>query len=196
MVSSGCWGDERGAGEFWSAVRGCDMERAWILQVEMGAFECRLLASVVDVSVIFQLKFQQPFVEFYKVPQLQFIDRVVVISVVSQRQGSQCKLCKTGDSTVQFFAKVLTCPCCACRDSADKCELPAVAGIDKVVQFVLVGCPVPGQGCWHAGWCATSWVCLVVQQTAEPPQLQHIDKFGSRACRNATMVQTVQLGWT
>ena len=47
---------------------------------------------VVDVSVIMQLKFQQSFVEFFKVPQLQFIDRVVVISVASQRQGSQCKL--------------------------------------------------------------------------------------------------------
>ena len=53
-----------------------------------------LLAVVVDVSVFMQLKFQQSFVEFYKVPQLQFIDRVVVFSVVSQRQGSQCKLCK------------------------------------------------------------------------------------------------------
>ena len=95
----------------------CDMVRDWILQVgvwRMGAFERRLLASVVDVSVFMQLKFQQSFVEFYKVPQLQFIDRVVVISIVSQRQGSQCKLCKTGDSTVQLFAKVLTCPCCAC----------------------------------------------------------------------------------
>ena len=116
-----------------------------------GAFERRLLASVVDVSVIMQLKFQQSFVEFYKVPQLQFIDRVVVISVVSQRQGSQCKLCNTGDSTVQFFPKVLTCPCCACRNSAENRGFPAVAGIDMVVdvpvmQFVLVGCPVPGQG--------------------------------------------------
>ena len=110
----------------------------------MGAFERRLLASVVDVSVIMQLKFQQSFVEFYKVPQLQYIDRVVVISVASQRQGSQCKLCYTGDSTVQFCAKVLTCPCCAFRDSAENCGLPAVAGIDMVVdvpvvQFVLVG---------------------------------------------------------
>ena len=43
-----------------------------------GAFERRLLASVVDVSVIMQRKFQQSFVEFDKVPQLQFIDRVVV----------------------------------------------------------------------------------------------------------------------
>ena len=43
----------------------------------MGAFERRLLAVVVDVSVLMQLKFQQSFVEFLKVPQLQFIDRVV-----------------------------------------------------------------------------------------------------------------------
>ena len=104
-------------------------------------------ASVMDVSVIMQLNFQQPFVEFF-VPQLhQFIDRVVVISVASQRQGLQCKLCKTGDSTVELFAKVLTCPCCVCRDSAENCGLPAAAGNDKVVD-------VP-----DAGWCATSWVC-------------------------------------
>ena len=125
--------DERGAGEFWPAVRGCDMGRDWILQVavwRMGAFQRRLLASVVDVSVIMQLKFQQSFVEFYKVPQLQFIERVVFISVASQRQGSQCKLCKTVDSTVQFFAKVLTCPCCSCR--AANCGLPAVAAQRQV----------------------------------------------------------------
>ena len=62
-------GGEHGAGEFWSADRGCDVGRVWILQVavwRMGAFERRLLASVVDVSVIMQLKFQRPFVEFYK----------------------------------------------------------------------------------------------------------------------------------
>ena len=111
------------------------------------------LASVcgaVDVSVILHVEFQQSFVEFYLVPQLQFIDRVVFFSVASQRQGLQCKLCKTGDSTVQFYAKVLTWPCCACRDGAENCGHPAVAGIDMVVdvpvvRFVLVGCPVPGQ---------------------------------------------------
>ena len=88
-------GSERGAGEFWSAVRGCDMERldSSGCCVRMGAFERRLLPLVVDVSVIMQLKFQQSFVEFYKVPLLQFTDRVVVISVALQRQGSQCKLC-------------------------------------------------------------------------------------------------------
>ena len=73
-------------------------------------FERRLLASVVDLSVIMQLKFQHYFVEFYKVPQLQFIDRVVVISVASQRQGSQCKLCKTRDSTVAVLCEGLDMP--------------------------------------------------------------------------------------
>ena len=39
-------GSERDAGKFWSAVRGCDMVRDWILQVavwRMGAFERRFL---------------------------------------------------------------------------------------------------------------------------------------------------------
>ena len=34
--------------------------------------------AVVDVSVIVQLQFQQSFVEYVEVPQLQFFDRVVV----------------------------------------------------------------------------------------------------------------------
>ena len=51
-------------------------------------------AAPLDVPVTMQLKFQQSFVEFFKVPQLQFIDRVVVISVAPQRQVSQCKLCR------------------------------------------------------------------------------------------------------
>ena len=107
----------------------------WILQVtvwRMGAFERRPLASAVDVSVIVKLKFQQSFVEFCKVPQLQFIDRVVVISVASKRQDSQWKLCQTGDSTAQFLAMVFTCLCCACRDSAANCGLPAVAAHRQV----------------------------------------------------------------
>ena len=40
-----------------------------------------LRRAVVDVSVIMQLMFQQSTVEFFKVPQLQFIDRVVDILV-------------------------------------------------------------------------------------------------------------------
>ena len=33
-------GGERGAGEFWSAVRGCGMGRDWILQVAVWANGC------------------------------------------------------------------------------------------------------------------------------------------------------------
>ena len=40
----------------------------------------------MDVSVTMQLKFQQSIVEFFMVPQLHFIDRVVDILVARQRQ--------------------------------------------------------------------------------------------------------------
>ena len=52
------------------------------------------VAEAMDVSVTAQLQFQQFFVEYVEVPQLQFIDSVVGVSVASQRQGSQCKLCR------------------------------------------------------------------------------------------------------
>ena len=39
----------------------------------------------MGVSVTMQLKFQQSIVEFFMVPQLQFIDRVVDILVAPQR---------------------------------------------------------------------------------------------------------------
>ena len=44
--------------------------------------------------MIRQLKFQQSFVEYVEVPQLQFIDSMVGFPVASRRQGSQCKLCR------------------------------------------------------------------------------------------------------
>ena len=93
---------------------------SWLRHGErLAAFERRLLAVVVDVSVIMQLKFQQSFVEFYKVPQLQFIDRVVVIT------GTEITVqtVQTGDSTVQFFACVLTCPLCVSR----QCRKPWIS---------------------------------------------------------------------
>ena len=40
-----------------------------------------LRRAVVDVSVIMQLMFQQSTLEFFLLPQLQFIDRVVDILV-------------------------------------------------------------------------------------------------------------------
>ena len=54
-----------------------------------------------------QLQFQQSFVEYVEVPQLHFIDRVVGISVASQRQGSQCKLCRRPEiRQVQFLDRL------------------------------------------------------------------------------------------
>ena len=51
------------------------------------------------VPVIMQLKPQQSFVVFVDVPQIPFIDRVVDISVASQRQGCTVQTVqKTGDS--------------------------------------------------------------------------------------------------
>ena len=47
----------------------------------------------MDVPVIIGDMLQQFFVEFVEAPQLQFID-IVVGFVASQRQGSQCKLCR------------------------------------------------------------------------------------------------------
>ena len=49
--------------------------------------------AVVDVPVIISDMLQQFFVEFVEALQLQFID-IVVGFVASQRQGSQCKLCR------------------------------------------------------------------------------------------------------
>ena len=54
------------------------------------------LASVygaVDVSVIMQLKFQQSFVEFYLVPHLQFIDRVVFFFQLLHRDRAYSANC-------------------------------------------------------------------------------------------------------
>ena len=57
----------------------------------------------MDVPVIISDMLQQSFVEFVEVPQLPFID-IVVGFVVSQRQDSQCKLCRRPDiGQVQFL---------------------------------------------------------------------------------------------
>ena len=143
-----------------------------------------------------------PLVEFFKVPQLQFIGRVVVISVASQRQGSLCKLCKTGDCVVQFFAKVLTYLCCACRGSAENCGLPAVASIHKVVdvpvvQFVLefvqfldkvVDMPIGVRLPWFAESCTK---LRSFRSCSSSTSLVHVPVV---MLRLVPMVQTVQLG--
>ena len=57
----------------------------WILQH-------RTLTPVVDISVIRQLHTKQSFVKFQEVLSFQLLDRVVGISVASQRQAAQCLL--------------------------------------------------------------------------------------------------------
>ena len=53
----------------------------------------RFWTPVVDVPVIMQLLFPQSFpLEKVKVPQIQFLDRLLKHPVVPQRQASQCKL--------------------------------------------------------------------------------------------------------
>ena len=64
----------------------------------LGRAEARL-GSGIGVPVIMQLKFQQSFVVSVDVPHIPFIDRVVDISVASQRQGRTVQTVqKTGDS--------------------------------------------------------------------------------------------------
>ena len=60
-------------------------EERWILQH-------RTLTPVVDISVIRQLHTKQSFVKFQEFLSFQFLDRVVGISVASQRQAAQCLL--------------------------------------------------------------------------------------------------------
>ena len=67
--------------------------------------------AVVDVPVVTQHKFQQSFVDFFKVPQLQFIDRVLVFPVMPQSLVRTVQTVqKVGDSTAQFLGRQLTRP--------------------------------------------------------------------------------------
>ena len=60
--------------------------------------------AVVDVPVVTQHKFQQSFVDLFKVPQLQFIDRVLVFPVMPQSLVRTVQTVqKVGDSTAQFL---------------------------------------------------------------------------------------------
>ena len=61
---------------------------------------------VGGASVIMQYKFLQSFVFFF-VPPIRFIDRVLDITVMVQRQVcSSCKLCRRPRFLVQFLAGV------------------------------------------------------------------------------------------
>ena len=89
--------------------------------------------------MILQLKFQQSFVVSVGVPQIPFIDRVVDLSVASQRQGcTVLTVQKTGDSVVQFWMVVdmpLVCQRQGCgSDSTENCGVPQVQHSDRVVE--------------------------------------------------------------
>ena len=93
----------------------------------------------MDVSVTTQLQFQQSFVEYVEVPQLQFIDKVVGISIASQRQGSQCKLCRRPEiRQVQFLDRLGHARRCAttCPDGPDgsvwRCRRCSSCGFGRV----------------------------------------------------------------
>ena len=89
---------------------------------------------VVDVLVIISDKFRQSIVYVnVKVPQFQFIDRVVDFSIVLQRRVPTVQsVQKTGEiPQLQFLDKVGDTRCCtttgAWADRAENCGGPAVA---------------------------------------------------------------------
>ena len=84
----------------------------------------------MDVSVIICDKFQQVFVEYVEVPQLPFIDRVVVQLLHRDRYTVQSVL-KTGDSPGAVLDRLGRPSLCNDRldgaDSAEKCGRTASA---------------------------------------------------------------------
>ena len=107
------------------------------------------VVAVVDVPVVMQLKFQQSFVVFFMVPQLQFIDRVVVTSVASQRQGSQCKLCRKPESTDAVLGYGCCARRCATTGAMDGPDIAEYSGGSEVA--------VPGRG--RPDNAKTAWRC-------------------------------------
>ena len=83
----------------------------WITASQGGV---QILAGVPrgDVPVIMQLQFQQSFVEYVEVPELQFIDRVVVASSCVTETGLPVQIVQQTMeiSQVPFLALLLTRP--------------------------------------------------------------------------------------
>ena len=118
-----------------------------------------------------QLKFQQSIFEFFKVPQLQFIDRVVVTSVASQRQGSQCKLYRRPDSMVQFWEGCRHARWCA-NDRAmvqtvQNCGVPQVQCSDKVVDARCSSSTVWTSLCLRSDGVSRNWRCTRFSSSPE-----------------------------
>ena len=121
-------------------------------------------AAALVVSVTLQLKLQQSIVEFFQVPQLQFIDRVVVPSVASQRQGLQCKLYRRPEIPWCSSGIVVNMPVGVPTtgygsDSTENCGVPQVQYSERwsmslLLQFIDVGRP-----CDYAATQSRSWRC-------------------------------------
>ena len=73
------------------------------------------LVEQFGVPLIMQLKFQQSFVVSVDVPQIPFIDRVVDISVASQRLVPQCMLCTRPEIPWCSSGKDVDVPVCVQR---------------------------------------------------------------------------------
>ena len=64
----------------------------------------------MDVPVIICDKLQQVFVEYVEVPQLQFIDSMVVFQLLHRDRYAQCKLCRWCQIPLVQFLGVVDMP--------------------------------------------------------------------------------------
>ena len=97
-----------------------------------------LAEAVVDVSVTMQLQFQQGFVDYVEVPQLQFFDRVVVQLLYRDRYTVQTVQKSVVILQVQFLDRLGHARRCATTgwmvQTVQKTgEVPQVQYCDKVV---------------------------------------------------------------
>ena len=93
----------------------------------------------MDVSVIMQLQFQQFFVDYVEVPQLQFIDSMVVFQLLHRDRDAQCKMCRRPSSFSWCSSWTRwTCPLLCCDRRAGltvqkTVEVPQLQYFDRVV---------------------------------------------------------------
>ena len=92
----------------------------------------------MDVSVTMQLKFQQSIVEFFMVPQLQFIDRVVDTLVAPQRQVHSANCAEVRRDSSGAVLGLVSTPLlyndrCAGLTVQKTVEVPQLQYFDRVV---------------------------------------------------------------
>ena len=128
LCGPACGGSPLGSTGVWRAP-GTHPDRVHRQPRAVNEYWARLRRLHLDVPGIMQLKSQQPFVEFFEVPQLQFIDRVWLFQLL-HRQGSLCRrpeirlmqFWKVVDTPVvaqrQGFGQTVQKPCWCCRCSS------------------------------------------------------------------------------